>query len=98
MRLAMRMVMLAYTNVPRLRYLPGKITDAISSADLIIHARDFTNIQLLKELKQLRETKAVPGNMDSRELETVLPVKEIFAVKYKRIDITHGSGGPRWIE
>jgi putative phosphoesterase len=94
----MRIAVLADTHVNRLEHLPKKIIDALSTVDLIIHAGDFTDLQLLEELKQLREVKAVHGNMDSRELKTVLPVKEIVEIENKRIGITHGSGGPWGIE
>jgi len=90
----MRIIVLADTHINTLEYLPKKIIDAISTVDLIIHAGDFTDVQLLKELKQLREVKAVQGNMDSMELKTTLPVKEIFEIESKRIGITHGSGSP----
>jgi putative phosphoesterase len=73
----MRIAVLADTHVNLLEHLPKKIIDALSTVDLIIHAGDFTDLQLLKELERLREVKAVQGNMDSRELKTVLPVKEI---------------------
>ena len=94
----MRIAVLADTHVNRLEHLPKKIIDALSTIDLIIHAGDFTDMQVLEELKQLREVMAVHGNMDSRELKTVLPVKEIVELENKRIGITHGSGGPWGIE
>jgi putative phosphoesterase len=94
----MRIAVLADTHINRLEHLPKKIIDALSTVDWIIHAGDFTDVQLLRELKQLREVKAVRGNMDSMELKTVLPVKEIVEIENKRIGITHGSGGPWGIE
>ena len=94
----MRIAVLADTHINRLEHLPKKIIDALSTVDWIIHAGDFTDVQLLKELKRLREVKAVHGNMDSKELKTVLPVKEIVEIENKRIGITHGSGGPWGIE
>jgi uncharacterized protein len=94
----MRIAVLADTHVNRLEHLPKKIIEALSTVDLIIHAGDFTDLQLLKELKQLGEVKAVHGNMDSRELKTVLPVQEIVEIENKRIGIIHGSGGPWGIE
>ena len=94
----MRIAVLADTHVNRLEHLPKKILDALSTVNLIIHAGDFTDLQLLKELKRLREVKAVHGNMDSRELKTVLPVKKIVEIENRRIGITHGSGGPWGIE
>jgi putative phosphoesterase len=94
----MRIIVLADTHVNVLEHLPKKIIDAISTVDLVIHAGDFTDVQLLKELKRLREVKTVQGNMDSMELKTVLPVKEIVEIENKRIGITHGSGSPWGIE
>jgi len=94
----MRIAVLADTHVHMLEHLPRKIIDALSTVDLIIHAGDFTDVQVLKELKRIRAVKAVQGNMDSTELKTVLPVKEIIEVENKRIGITHGSGSPWGIE
>ena len=94
----MRIAVLADTHVNRLEHLPKKLIDALSTVDLIIHAGDFTDIQILEELKRLREVKAVHGNMDSKELKAILQVKEIIEIGNKRIGITHGSGGPWGIE
>jgi putative phosphoesterase len=94
----MKIAVFADTHVSLLEHIPKKIIDAISTVDLIIHAGDFTAVQVLKDLKQLREVKAVQGNMDSMELRTILPVKDIVEIENKRIGITHGSGGPRGIE
>jgi putative phosphoesterase len=94
----MKIAVLADTHVNTLERLPRKIIDAISTVDLIIHAGDFTDVQVLEELKRLRVVKAVQGNMDSMELKTMLPVKEIVEIESKRIGITHGSGSPWGIE
>ena len=94
----MRIAVLADTHADKLEYLPRKIIDAISTVDLIIHAGDFADVQLLNDLKQLNEVRAVHGNMDSRELKSVLPIREIVETKDKRIGITHGSGPPWGIE
>ena len=94
----MRIAVLGDTHVNKIEYLSPKIIDALSTVDLIIHTGDFTDVQLLNELKQFREVKAVHGNMDSRELKTALPAKEIVEMQNKRIGITHGSGGPWGIE
>jgi len=89
---------LADSHVHKIQQLPTKVVDALSSADLIIHAGDFTEIQLLNDLKQLREVKAVYGNMDSTELKAVLPFKQIAEIGNKRIGVIHGSGPPWGIE
>jgi putative phosphoesterase len=94
----MRIAVLADTHVNTLEHLPKKIIDTIYTVDLIIHAGDFTDVQVLEELKRLKVVKAVQGNMDSMALKTTLPVKEIVEIESKRIGITHGSGSPRGIE
>jgi putative phosphoesterase len=94
----MRIAVLADTHIDKLEHLPKKIIDALSTVDLIIHAGDFTDVHLLRELKRLGEVRAVHGNMDSGELKAALPVKEIVEIEDKRLGITHGSGGPWGIE
>ena len=90
--------MLSDTHVSSLENIPKKIIDSLSAVDLIIHAGDFTTMEVLTGLKQLGEVKAVQGNMDSYELKNVLPVREILEIGNKRIGITHGSGSPWRIE
>jgi putative phosphoesterase len=94
----MRIAVLADTHADKLEHLPKKAIDALSKVDLIIRAGDFTDIQLLTDLRQLKEVKAVHGNMDSRQLKSALPMKEIVETEGKRIGITHGSGAPWGIE
>jgi putative phosphoesterase len=94
----MRIAVLADTHVNKLEDLPRKIIDALTTVDLIIHAGDFTDVQLFDELKQLNEVKAVHGNMDAGELRSILPLKEIVETKDQRIGITHGSGPPWGIQ
>jgi putative phosphoesterase len=93
-----RIAVLADTHADRLEYLPKKVVDALSGVDLIIHAGDFTDLKLLTDLKQLKEVKAVHGNMDSRQRKSILPTKELMETNGKRIGITHGSGAPWGIE
>ena len=94
----MRIGVLADTHMHSFEDIPRKIIDSLSTVDLIIHAGDFTTIEVLNGLKQLGEVRAVQGNMDSAEIKRMLPVKEIIEVGNKKIGITHGSGGPWRIE
>ncbi len=94
----MRIGVLSDTHVNSLEDIPKKIIDSLSTVDLIIHAGDFTTLEVFKGLKQLGEMKAVQGNMDSIELKNILPTKIIFKIEDKKIGITHGSGSPWGIE
>jgi len=97
-RRVIRIGVLADTHVGLLEDIPKKIIDSLSTVDLIVHAGDFTTREVLNRLNQLAEVKAVQGNMDSSELRTALPVKEILEIENKRIGITHGSGSHWGIE
>jgi len=94
----LRIGVLADTHATSFEEVPQKIVAALSTVDLIIHAGDFTTTETLNGLKQLGEVKAVQGNMDSSEIKSTLPVKEIIEAKNKRIGIIHGSGPPWGIE
>lgn len=94
----MRIGVLSDTHTHSLEYIPRKVIDSLSSADMIIHAGDFTTVEVLNGLKRLGKVKAVQGNMDSAELKSILPAKEVLEIGDKRIGITHGSGGPWGIE
>jgi len=94
----LRIGVLSDTHTHSLEDTPRKVIDSLSSADMIIHAGDFTTVEVLNGLKKLGKVKAVQGNMDSAELKNILPAKEVLEVGNKRIGITHGSGGPWGIE
>jgi len=94
----MRIAILTDTHVNTIEDLPKKIIDAVSTVDLIIHAGDFTDVQLLRDFEKLSKVTAVRGNMDSRELQAILPAKEIVEINNIKIGITHGSGSPWGIE
>jgi len=94
----LRIGVLSDTHTHSLEDIPRKVIDSLSSADMIIHAGDFTTVEVLNGLKRLGKVKAVQGNMDSAELKSILPAKEVLEIGDKRIGITHGSGGPWGIE
>ena len=94
----MKIAVLSDTHINSVEGLSERVIASLSTVDLIIHAGDFTAIGVLNELEQFAEVKAVHGNMDSAELKTALPAKEIVDVGDKRIGITHGSGAPWGIE
>lgn len=91
----MRIVVISDTHIPRVAQdLPKQVYDEILSSDMVIHAGDFVEKDLLEKLKTLKEVRAVCGNMDNADLRAVLNQKEIVdAGKYK-IGIIHGYGAP----
>ena len=94
----MKIAVLSDTHLSSIKGLPEKVINSLSRVDLIIHAGDFTTLEVLNALKQLKKIRAVHGNMDSAELKAILPAKEIIGIGNKRIGIIHGWGAPWGIE
>jgi len=94
----MRIGVISDTHARSIEEIPHKIVEALSEVDLIVHAGDIATKEVLEGLSQLGEVKAVRGNMDSAELKSMLPEKELIVVGGKKIGITHGSGGTWGIE
>ena len=90
----MKIGVLSDTHADSFAQLPNKILATLTEVDLIIHAGDFVAKDVLDGLKQLREVKAVWGNMDSGELKQILPEKELLEIGGKRIGMIHGWGSP----
>ena len=94
----MKIGVLSDTHMHSFGEIPQEVIRAFSKVDLIVHAGDFTTLEVLEELRQLGEVKAVRGNMDSAELRSMLPQREVITVGGRKIGITHGSGGHWGIE
>jgi len=91
----MKILVISDTHIPRVADdLPAEIYKAIETSDMILHAGDFVEIELLQKLKSLRPTVAVYGNMDSTALRSTLNEKEVITAKDFRIGLIHGYGSP----
>lgn len=96
----MRIVVLSDTHMPRVAHdLPGEIIAEIERSDMVIHAGDFVEAEILDSIKKLnRNVRAVYGNMDSNDLRRRLKAKDIVTIGKFKIGIIHGYGAPREIE
>jgi len=91
----MKILVLSDTHIPiAAQDLPEEIYKTIEGVDMIFHAGDFIDMEVLEKLRSLKETKAVCGNMDSREICTALNTKEIITVGKVKIGLIHGYGAP----
>lgn len=91
----MKILVLSDTHIPRVAAdLPEGIYEAIRDVEMIIHAGDFVEKDLLDKLKTLKDTRAVHGNMDTPYLQDHLNDKEIIQVKNFKIGLIHGYGAP----
>lgn len=75
--------------------LPKSMLDDFKTADMILHAGDLIDIDVLDELKQTcKDVHAVAGNMDSVQVKEKLNIKEIIPIGKYRIGLMHGWGNP----
>jgi len=90
-----RILVLSDTHIPvAASDLPKEIYKAIEGVDMIFHAGDLMDAGVLEKLKSLKETRAVRGNMDSKELGMTLNTKEVIDIGKFRIGLIHGYGAP----
>ncbi|HEU4867485.1 MAG TPA: metallophosphoesterase family protein [Actinomycetota bacterium] len=81
------------THLPRgNRRIPEEVFSLFEGADLILHAGDFVQAEVLYELGAIAPVKGVLGNCDTPELARQVPVKESIEVEGVLIGMIHDSG------
>ncbi len=90
----MRIAIVSDTHMPRgARVVPERCVEAMCSADLIVHAGDFSSLEVLDWLESLGPpVKAVYGNVDTTELRGRLPETAEFDAAGQRIAVIHDAG------
>ena len=85
----MKIAVLSDTHIPaRLLALPGLVYEICADVDLIIHAGDIEDRDVIKDLQRFAPVKAVRGNMD------FVSYPEIQSLKLMdfNVCVAHGSG------
>lgn len=88
-----RLAVVSDTHIPdREAEIPDAFRDRIASADLVVHAGDFTTAEVLDEVDRLAsgDLIAVAGNMDPEVLG--LAAVETFEAGGIQFVVTHGTG------
>ena len=90
----MRLLLLADTHVPkRARDLPAQVWDEVASADVVIHAGDWVEVELLDALAgRARRLIACWGNNDGPDLRTRLPERADVMLDGLRFTVVHETG------
>jgi putative phosphoesterase len=90
----MLIAIIADTHMPRgTRRLPAACVERIATADLLVHAGDFTTLAVLRELEAIGPPVAgVHGNVDSGELRRLLPSETVVDAGGARSALTHDAG------
>ena len=76
-------------------YLDPLILNYFKNCDEIWHAGDIGNILVLDQLKELKPTKAVYGNIDSYTIRKECPLHHRFMCEGIDVWITHIGGYPK---
>jgi putative phosphoesterase len=87
----MRLAIIADTHMPKgVRRLPDACIERLRAADAILHAGDFFELSVLRELERLGPpVHGVVGNVDSPELRLRLPRTTVVE---GRIAMIHDAG------
>jgi putative phosphoesterase len=83
------------THLPRgRRRVPDACVERLARADLILHAGDFSTVEVLRDIEAIGPpVKAVHGNVDCAELRARLPeALEIRTPDGARIAMLHDAG------
>ena len=82
------------THLPRgARRLPDACVERIAAADLLLHAGDFSTLEVLRELEAIGPPVAgVHGNVDTADLRLLLPPERVVEADGARIAVLHDAG------
>ena len=90
----LRLLLLADTHVPkRAKDLPGQVWEQVAQADVVVHAGDWVDPELLDRLEE-RSARlvAVWGNNDGAELRRRLPEVARVELGGMRLGVVHETG------
>src|SRR5919202_701979 len=82
------------THLPRgARRLPDACVERIAASDLLLHAGDFSTLDVLRELEAIGPpVLGVHGNVDSADLRRLLPDERVVEADGARIAMLHDAG------
>ncbi|MDG4668295.1 metallophosphoesterase [Mycobacterium sp. 236(2023)] len=91
----MRLLLIADTHLPkRAKDLPAAVWDAVDAADVVIHAGDWVEPDLLDALEaRSKRLVACWGNNDGDELRARLPERADVELGGLRFTVVHETGG-----
>ena len=90
----MVIAVIADTHMPRgERRLPDACVERIRAADLLLHAGDFSTLEVLRELESIGPPLVgVHGNVDSADVRRLLPEERVVEAEGARIAMVHDAG------
>ncbi|MFW9897003.1 MAG: metallophosphoesterase family protein [Candidatus Thorarchaeota archaeon] len=95
--MTIKIAVLGDTHAPSIDDIPDEIIKEIKNAEWVIHVGDFTSIQVINALIELKgkKFKGVYGNADPLDVRNKLNSREIIEISGKKIGFIHPTnGGP----
>jgi putative phosphoesterase len=81
------------THLPRgSRTLPEACVQRLNAADLIVHAGDFSRLEVLEEFRTFAPVIGVYGNTDDVLLRAALPEAAMVPVGERKLAVIHDAG------
>lgn len=78
-------------------YFHPELPEVFNDVDLILHAGDLGNPDILKGLQAIAPTRAVWGNVDGQEVRQTVPEHQRFDLEGLSVWMTHIGGRPgKW--
>jgi putative phosphoesterase len=90
----MLIAVISDTHLPRAaRRLPEACVERIAAAELLLHAGDFSTLEVLRELESIGPPLlGVHGNVDRADLRRLLPAERVVEAAGARIAMVHDAG------
>ena len=95
--LRLKMIKIGVVSDTHSKEIPAQLLEDFKKVDLIIHAGDFCARQDLDIFKNVKDVKAVWGNMDGKDIRSLLPRRQIIHCGKFTIGLFHGEGAPKTI-
>jgi len=89
----MRLVVISDTHMPfNADSFPEQLIKDIKKSDLVLHAGDLVDLDVLAEIEKIKPVVAVAGNMDTAQTKKILQEKRILKLHGFNIGLIHGWG------
>ncbi|WP_328591362.1 metallophosphoesterase family protein [Brevibacillus migulae] len=90
----MRIGIISDTHLPKKgKRLPEAVLLGLKGADLIIHAGDWSSMEVFEELSSLAPVKGVYGNIETTAIRESFPQKLLLELAGYRVGVVHGDSG-----
>ncbi|MBY0223879.1 metallophosphoesterase family protein [Mammaliicoccus sciuri] len=89
----MKVVILSDTHMPKKgSVLPERFLNELDQADHIIHAGDWSTLEVYDILSAYAPVTGVQGNVEDEHIREKMPEREVITLEGFRIGIVHGHG------